>query len=131
MTTVRLIRRAAATVAVLAGVVCGFDSLTRLTAAQSATAPAAGTPSCGPAALLTFEQGKLAAVDWVDRTANRMHTRAIETQSHIVDATIDLRPDDTAAHSSAVISTPGEEGEIRGFPQLIGRRRSRSSWETP
>jgi hypothetical protein len=35
----------------------------------------------------------------------------VETQSHIIDATIDLRPDETAAHSSAVISTAGEEGE--------------------
>jgi uncharacterized protein len=111
MKNARLIRSATASMAVLVGAVCGFGQPPWLTAHQAATAPAAGTPSCGSAVFLTFEQGKLAAVDWVDRTANRMHTRVIETQSHIVDATIDLRPDETAAHSSAVVSTPGGEGE--------------------
>jgi hypothetical protein len=82
-----------------------------LTLAQAATAPAAGTASCGSAVFFNFEQGKLAAVDWVDRTANHVHTRVVETQSHIIDATIDLRPDETAAHSSAVASTVGEAGE--------------------
>jgi uncharacterized protein len=96
---------------VLVGAICGFDQSPRLTAAQAATAPAAGTASCGSAAFLTFEQGKLAAVDWVDRAANRMHTRVVETQSRIIDVTIDLRPDETAAHSSAVASTAGEKGE--------------------
>lgn len=106
----RLIR-ATTSLAMLAGTVCGFKQPPRFTAAQAVTAPAPGTPGCGPAAFLIFEQGKLAAVDWVDRTANRIHTRVVETQSHIVDATIDVRRDETAAHSSAVVSTPGGEGE--------------------
>jgi hypothetical protein len=101
----------AVSVAVLVGAVGGFGQSPQLTVAQAATAPAAGTPSCGSAVFLNFEQGKLAAVDWVERTANHVHTRVVETQSHIIDATIDLRPDETAAHSSAVTSTAGEEGE--------------------
>jgi dienelactone hydrolase len=111
MKNVWLIRSATASVAVLAGAVFGIDQPPRLAAAQAVKAPAAGIPGCGSAAFLTFEQGRLAAVDWVDRSANRMHTRVVETQSHIIDAMIDLRPDETAAHSSAAISTSGEEGE--------------------
>ncbi len=111
MTNVRLTRSAtAASVAVLAAA-CTFTRFPRLTAAHVTTAPAIDIPSCGSAAFLTFEQGKLAAADWVDRAANRLHTRVVETQSHIVDATIDLRSDETAAHSSAVVATAGDEGE--------------------
>lgn len=110
MTTRWLIRRAAAGAAVLAGV-WAFDQPSRLKAAAGTPATTAEAASCGSAAFLTIEHGKLAAVDWVDRTANRLHTRVIETQSHIVDATIDLRPDGTAAHSAAVVTTAGEAGE--------------------
>src|ERR1051325_5570343 len=49
----------------------------QLTVAQAATAPAAGTPSCGSAAFLIFEQGKLAAVDWVDRSEE--HTSELQS----------------------------------------------------
>jgi pimeloyl-ACP methyl ester carboxylesterase len=78
-------------------------------AARVPASPAADSSSCRPAAFLTYEQGKLAAVDWVERTRGRVHTRAVETQSHVVDVTIDLRADETAAHSSAVVSTMGEK----------------------
>src|SRR6266404_269605 len=101
----------ATSVAVLIGAVHGFGKSPQLTVAQAATAPAAGSPSCGSAVFLNFEQGKLAAVDWVDRTANHVHTRVVEAQSHIIDATIDLRAAETAAYSSAVTSTAGEEGD--------------------
>src|SRR5246127_2089915 len=107
----QLIRNVAVSVGVLVGAACGFGQSPQLTVAQAVTAPAAGTPSCGSAVFLDFEHGKLASVDWVDRTANQVHTRVVETQSQIIDATIDLRPDETAAHSSAVASTAGEEGE--------------------
>jgi len=103
--------RAVASVALLAGAISWFDRVPRLTAARTSGVPAAGAPACGSAAFLTLEEGKVAAVDWVDRAANHVHTRVVETQSHVVDATIDLRPDETAAHSSAVVSTPGGEGE--------------------
>jgi uncharacterized protein len=111
MKNASLIRSAAASLAVLAASVFGIEQPPRRAVDQAVTAPVAGIPSCGSAAFLTFEQGRLAAVDWVDRTANRLHTRVIETQSHVIDAMIDLRPDETAAHSSAAISTYGEEGQ--------------------
>jgi uncharacterized protein len=98
-----------ATAVVLAGAVCGVWRPSRLAAQTASVAP--GTPGCGSIAFLTFEQGKLAGVDWVERTANQVHTRAVETQSHTVDATIDLRPDETAAHASTVVLTAGEKGE--------------------
>jgi pimeloyl-ACP methyl ester carboxylesterase len=120
MKSVWLMRSATASVAVLAGAVFGIDQPPRLAAAQAVKAPDAGIPGCGSAAFLTFEQGRLAAVDWVDRTATRMHTRVVETQSHTIDAMIDLRPDETAAHSSAAISTSGEEGELTKAAQDLG-----------
>jgi len=73
------------------------------------TAAKNGTSQCGPAAFLTLEQGKVAAVDWVTRTGNQVHTRVVEAQSHIIDATIDLRPDGTAAHSSVILAIAGDE----------------------
>ena len=81
-----------------------------LAAAQPPTASLTASSGCGAAAFLTYEQGRLAAVDWVDRTANRLHTRVIETQSHVMDVTIDLRADETAVHSSSVLSTIGDSG---------------------
>ena len=83
---------------------------------------AAEPSSCGAAAFLTYEHGRLAAVDWVDRTAGRLHTRVVETQSHVVDVTIDLRANETAAHSSAVISTIGEPGEPMKVARDLGER---------
>jgi pimeloyl-ACP methyl ester carboxylesterase len=63
---------------------------------------------CAPAAFLILEQGKLAGADWVEYSANQVHTRTILTQSIVIDATIDLRPDQTAAHSSVVLTNAGE-----------------------
>jgi dienelactone hydrolase len=68
----------------------------------------ANLSSCAPAAFLILEQGKLAGVDWVEYRANQVHTRTILTQSIVIDATIDLRPDQTAAHSSVVLTNAGE-----------------------
>ena len=64
--------------------------------------------SCAPAAFLILEQGKLAGVDWVEYRGSQVHTRTILTQSVVIDATIDLRPDQTAAHSSVVVSHASE-----------------------
>src|ERR1700691_4414333 len=96
-------RKIVATAAVLASALCGFAQTTQQIGAPGPIAPTGGAASCGPAAFLTFEQGKLAAVDWVDRSTGQVHTRVIETQSLVVDATISLRSDETAAHSSAVV----------------------------
>jgi hypothetical protein len=114
------VRKIVATAAVLASALCGFSQTTQQTEARGPIALTGGAASCGSAAFLTFEQGKLAAVDWVDRSTEQIHTRVIETQSHIVDATIDLRSDETAAHSSAVLSTAGEEGEPIKVAQDLG-----------
>jgi len=111
MKNVWLVKGAMAGVALLSLPWFGIDPPPRQAATQAVTAPGPEISSCGSAAFLTFERGKLAAVDRLDRTGNRMHTRVIETQSHVIDATIDLRPDGTATHSSAAISTYGEEGE--------------------
>jgi uncharacterized protein len=70
-----------------------------------ATAP--GAKTCGVETFLTFEQGKLAAVDWVENKATQVHTRMIVNQAQVVDATIDLRPDGTASHSSVLLSVAG------------------------
>jgi pimeloyl-ACP methyl ester carboxylesterase len=104
-------RSIVATAVVLASAACVLGQNAQPKRPSGATPPMAENPTCGSAAFLTFEQGKLAAVDWVDRSRNQVHTRVIETQSHIVDATIDLRPDETAARFSATLSTAGEGGE--------------------
>jgi pimeloyl-ACP methyl ester carboxylesterase len=90
---------------------CTTAAVILLAAARPVAASPAAPSGCSRAAFLTYEHGKLAAVDWVDRTANRLHTRVVETQSHVVDATIELRADETAAHSSAILSTMGDEQE--------------------
>ena len=71
----------------------------------------ANLSSCAPAAFLISEQGNLAGVDWVEYRANQVHTRTILMQSRVIDATIDLRPDQTAAYSSVVLSNVGEAPE--------------------
>jgi uncharacterized protein len=68
-------------------------------------------PACGPAAFLTLESGRLAGVDWVEHRGNQVHTRVVLTQSQVINATIDLRPDQTASHSSVVLSIAGGEPE--------------------
>jgi uncharacterized protein len=80
----------------------------------------AGAASCAPGAFLTFEQGKLAAVDWIEYGAGRIHTKVIENQSHIVDATIDLRPDGTASHSSVSVSAAGDDGMAMAQARDLG-----------
>src|ERR1700758_297378 len=71
--------------------------------------PASPVAACPNAAFLTFEQGKLAAVDWVERKGGQVHTRMIVNQAQIVDATIELRSDGTASHSSVVLAVAGTE----------------------
>ena len=113
-------REIVATAAVLSSALCGFAQTSQQARARGPIVPTGGAASCGSATFLTFEQGKLAAVDWVDRSIGQIHTRVIETQSHIVDATINLRPDETAAHSAVVVSTAGEEGEPMKVAQDLG-----------
>ena len=71
----------------------------------------AQSPACAPAAFLTLESGKLAGVDWIEYRSDQVHTRVVLTQSRIIDATIDLGSDQTARHSSVVLSIAGGEPE--------------------
>jgi len=112
MINVRYVLSATVSMALVTGLVFGFDfPLRPMRSHQAERAPATPASDCRSGAFLIFEQGNLAGVDWVDRTANQIRTRVVETRSHIVEATIDLRPDESAAHSSTVVSVPGEEGE--------------------
>ena len=63
---------------------------------------------CAPAALLTFEQGKLVGVAWEDRTAFRIHTHVVLMQSMLIDSMIELRPDQTASRATTTIDMGGE-----------------------
>jgi hypothetical protein len=66
---------------------------------------------CTPAAFLILESGKLAGLDWVEKQANQVHSRSVLTQSRVIDATIELRSDQTAARSSVILSIAGGEPE--------------------
>jgi uncharacterized protein len=79
--------------------------------AQPVTEAASGIPQCSPAAFLILEQGKLAGADWVEYRANQVHTRTILTQSRVIDATVDLRADGTASHSSVILTKAGDQPE--------------------
>jgi dipeptidyl aminopeptidase/acylaminoacyl peptidase len=65
--------------------------------------------ACAPAALLTFEHGKLVGVVWEERTPAQVHTHTVLMQSMVVDSTIDLRPDQTASRASTVLEMAGEK----------------------
>jgi uncharacterized protein len=92
----------------LIGAGAGFGQVTE----QKSAAVAASSPyGCEASAFLTFEQGKLAGVDWVEGTPGGIHTRTVLTQSRVIDAKIDLRADQTAAHSSVVLANAGDEPE--------------------
>jgi pimeloyl-ACP methyl ester carboxylesterase len=119
MRNVRVGRSYWVATALLGGAICQFGQAAQRTGTDI-TVPAAGDLRCSPAAFLTFEQGKLAAVDWVDYSAARVHTHVLETQSHTIDATIDLRSDETAARSSTIISTVGDDGEETKVARDLG-----------
>jgi dienelactone hydrolase len=99
-----------ATITALVGNFQPLRAQSAVSIAQNPSNPA-DLSSCGPAAFLILEQGKVAGVDWVEYRANQVHTRTILTQSRVIDATIDLRPDQTAAHSSVILSNAGEAPE--------------------
>ena len=83
----------------------------KMKAVEQELSVTANPAPCSAGAFLILESGKLAGVDWVDYRGNQVHTRTVLTQSRVVDATIDLRPDQTAADSSVVLSIAGEEAE--------------------
>jgi len=79
--------------------------------AKSAAGDSSGSTGCAPAAFLILESGKLAGVDWVETHAGQVHSRSVLTQSRVINATIDLRSDQTAVRSSVILSIAGGESE--------------------
>jgi uncharacterized protein len=77
----------------------------------SAASRVARAGTCPPAAFVILEAGKIAGVDWVKREAGRVQNHVVLTQSRIIDATIEVRADETAVRSSAVLSEAGGEAE--------------------
>lgn len=97
--------------AIVAGLVCQACGLGQNPAEIAAPKSAAQSGVCAAAAFLILESGKLAGVDWVSRENRQVHTRTVLTQSRVIDATIDVRPDQTASRSSVILSIAGEEPE--------------------
>jgi len=71
--------------------------------------PAATPPAPGSTAFLTYESGVLVGADWVERRGNTVHSRSVLMQSRIIDATIQLREDQTTVRSSVVLREAGSE----------------------
>jgi pimeloyl-ACP methyl ester carboxylesterase len=72
--------------------------------------PASGDAAlCPSAAYLTLEAGRIVAVDWFQYAPGTVHTVSILNQSRILDATVDIRDDQTSGHSSVVLSVAGEK----------------------
>ena len=88
-----------------------------LVAVIALTANAAA--ACPPAAYVTYEQGVIAGVDWVDATTTRVRTRSEMTQSAIIASTIDLRADGTVSKTSTTLTMAGADvgtPVVRAFP---------------
>ena len=63
--------------------------------------------TCSPAALVTYEHGKIVGAVWEERTGARVHTHTVLMQSRVIDSTIDLRPDGTAIKAVTSINMEG------------------------
>src|SRR5215469_1523878 len=85
---------------------------------------------CPPAAFLTLERGHLAGVDWLEYDSGKAHSYAVLNHSLVIDATIDLRADQTASSASMSVFTAGSkpggrtvndlgEGAIYWSPMLV------------
>ncbi|HTL99583.1 MAG TPA: alpha/beta fold hydrolase [Candidatus Omnitrophota bacterium] len=89
--------------------------------ARAASPAAHAAPAAAPAtAFLTYESGVLVGVDWVDRAGSEVHTRSVLMQSSIIDATVTMREDGTAARSSTVLQAAGSaprDPMSRTFPE--------------
>src|SRR5579859_7168280 len=95
-------------VLVLLSLVCGSRGMWARDAGRGIES-GDGIPHCSPGALLILEQGTLAGVDWVKYRKNQVRTRTILTQSRMINATIDVRADGTASHSSVVLANAGDD----------------------
>ena len=92
-------------------VACVVGNVAYGSAQGKPSSEAAKPVPCARGVFLILESGKLAGVDWVEREEGRVHTRTVLTQSRVIDATIELRPDQTALRSSVVLSIAGGEPE--------------------
>ena len=99
-------------IAVLVCQVCSVFAVNQRTDVATSQNTADQSTVCPTAAFVILESGKLAGVDWVERRAGQVHTRVVLTQSRVIDATINLRPDETAYHSSVILSIAGGEPEM-------------------
>jgi len=88
---------------------CGatFFCEASLAATAPAAIPAPSPVACPAASLVTLEQGRIAAVDWVEPILGGIRTRSVETQSLVLDVSVTLRDDGTAARSTATVTAAG------------------------
>lgn len=68
-----------------------------------------GPSTPAPTVFLTYESGVLVAANWTERRGETLHTRSVLMQSHVIDATIELRSDGTAARASTVLQEAGAD----------------------
>ena len=73
---------------------------------------------CPSATYLTLQAGRVVAVNWLQYAPGTVHTVSILNQSRILDATIDIREDQTSGNSSVVLSVPGEKPDDPKIRQL-------------
>ena len=73
--------------------------------ATSAASSFSATPDT---ALLTYEAGVLVGANWIQRRGRRLRTISCLMQSTTRDVTIELRDDETAARSAAVVTHAGQ-----------------------
>jgi uncharacterized protein len=92
---------------------CFICKLTIIAAVAAGPCAFGGAPGCPAGLFLTFEAGRLAAVNWVDHSGSRVHSRVIQNRSQIIDATIEVRSDGTAAHSSVTNAVAGQADEAK------------------
>jgi dienelactone hydrolase len=76
-------------------------------ASLASAAIAMPTGPCPRTAFVTYEQGVVTGVDWVDQSRTWVRTRSEVTQSAIIDSTVTLRDDATALQASTSVTIAG------------------------
>jgi dienelactone hydrolase len=70
--------------------------------------PLAGVSPAPDTAFVTYEHGAVVAVDWIQRRGPRLRSFGVLMQSAAREVTVELGPDESAIHSSTVVSNAGE-----------------------
>ena len=107
-----------ATLALITGFYIAGHAFAQIAPHAGAVAATPLSSACSPAVFLTLEKGRLVGVDWVERHGNQVHSHVVLMQSRVIDATIDLRPDETAMHSSVVLSEAGGDQHMTSVRDL-------------